>query len=321
MILAAGLGTRLWPLTADRAKPAVPFLNKPIIASTVEYLKQHGVGDLIVNLHHQGDSIREALGDGSRFGAAISYSEETDILGTGGALDKVRHLLEDSTFVVINGKIITDIDLQAVIDTHRRRQALATLVLMENPTRARFSIVEIDGDHRITRFAGFPKPPADAEQTDMSPPPLMFTGIQVVEPAIFDYIPRGVFSHTTIEAYPRAIADGQRVIAHVAEGTWHELSTLDRYLKASLELLKRKGKNSICGAGTVIEDGAEVVNTVLWQRVYVPRSARLRECVVGDDVAVAPGGRFERAAIICASRCPNLPPDATLIGENLVVAF
>src|SRR5262245_49495245 len=139
MILAAGFGTRLWPLTVDRTKPAVPFLNKPLIAYSVEYLRRFDIRELVVNLHHEGESIRRALGNGELFGVQIHYSEEAEILGTSGALDHARHWFMDETFVVMNGKVITDIDLAAALQTHRERNALATLVLKENKKRERFS--------------------------------------------------------------------------------------------------------------------------------------------------------------------------------------
>ncbi|HXF03874.1 MAG TPA: NDP-sugar synthase [Blastocatellia bacterium] len=328
MILAAGLGTRLWPLTADRAKPAVPFLNRPIITYTVEYLKKFGIYDIIVNLHHQGESIRRVLGDGSAFGVTITYSEEAEILGTGGALDKVRHLLADDTFVVVNGKIITEIDLAAALSTHRERRALATLVLRRNREWDRFSIVEVDGDGRIRRFGGFPAPlteegapsmPAGAVLDDHAP--LMFTGIQILEPEIFEFIPRGRFSHTTLEAYPRAIEAGRLIAAHVAEGRWYDLSTLERYLRASLELLQERGMTALLGTGSNVEDGAAVTGSILWERVFVNRSATLRHCIVGDDVVIPPDSHFERVAIVRAALCSAPPERGSIIGDNLVVPF
>src|SRR5918912_976091 len=142
MILAAGYGTRLWPLTADRTKPAIPFLGKPLVGYVAEYLGRYGCRDIVVNLHHEPDSVRAALGDGTRFGVRLEYVFEETILGTSGALDNARHLLEDDTFFVVNGKIVTDIDLTRALATHRERGALATLVLRPNPARERFSIVE-----------------------------------------------------------------------------------------------------------------------------------------------------------------------------------
>src|SRR5439155_23061365 len=174
-----------------------PFLNRPLISYTIDYLRQYGIEDLIINLHHEPASVREQIGDGSRHGARIIYSiEEPEILGTSGALDRVRLLLERETFVVINGKIITDADLNAALATHRRQRALATLVLRPNPQCEHFSEVKIDAAGNITQFAGFPKPedPQSAIRNPQSP--LMFTGIHVMEPGIFEYIPRGVFSDT-----------------------------------------------------------------------------------------------------------------------------
>ena len=120
MILAAGFGTRLWPLTIGRTKPAIPFLNRPLIGETIDYLRRYGITDLIINLHHEPASVRDQIGDGSRFGVRIEYSlEEPVILGTAGALDAVRERLMGGTFVVINGKILTDLDLAAALATHQ----------------------------------------------------------------------------------------------------------------------------------------------------------------------------------------------------------
>src|SRR6478735_8713646 len=101
MILAAGFGTRLWPLTEDRTKPAIPFLNKPLVTYCVEYLRDAGIHEIVVNLHHRPDSVERALGDGRAFGTSITYSREEEILGTGGAIDKVREFFGDDDFVVI----------------------------------------------------------------------------------------------------------------------------------------------------------------------------------------------------------------------------
>ncbi|HEX5083442.1 MAG TPA: NDP-sugar synthase [Blastocatellia bacterium] len=322
MILAAGFGTRLWPLTVGRTKPAIPFLNRPLIAYTIEYLKRYGVGDLIVNLHHEPDSVRAQIGDGSNYGVRIDYSiEEPEILGTSGALDRVRDQLEKETFIVVNGKIITDIDLGAALATHRDRKALATLVLLPNLKRERFSEVRITEDGRIAEFAGFPAP--GNLQT-----PLMFTGMHILEPGIFDYIPRGIFSDSVRDVYPRAMADGKIIAAHVAGGDslWRELSTIERYLAISLEFLRREGLDTIMDEGCEIESGATVERSVLWKRARVERGARVSECVVGDGVIIPPGAEFSRAAIVRADSVslkerPEKALPAEIIGDNLVVKF
>ena len=324
MILAAGFGTRLWPLTIGRTKPAIPFLNRPLIAYTIEYLRGHGVTDLIINLHHEPASVREQVGDGSEYGVQITYSvEEPEILGTSGALDRVRHLLEEDTFLVINGKIITDLDLGAAIAAHRRRGALATLVLRPNPRRERFSEVKVRPDERGLEFAGFPDP---AQTSAPGPAPLMFTGIHILEPGIFDFIPRGVFSDSVRDVYPRAMEAGALVAAHVAEGEWHELSTLARYLEVSLKFLRREGRAYSADRGCQVEDGARVEDSVLWRGVRVERGARLSECIVGDDVRIPAGASFCRAAIVRAelaasSERPEKAAPGEVVGENLVVPF
>ena len=130
MILAAGFGTRLFPLTIDRTKPAIPFLGKPLVGYVAEYLAKFGITDIVVNLHHQPESVIDALGDGSAFGVHIDYALEVpNILGTAGALDNARQYLEDDTFLIANGKIITDIDISAALETHRNSGAVATMVL------------------------------------------------------------------------------------------------------------------------------------------------------------------------------------------------
>ena len=319
-ILAAGFGTRLWPLTEDRTKPAIPFLNRPLITYSVEYLARFGIRELIVNLHHQPDSIRLALGDGSRFGVGIRYSFEEEILGTSGALDRMREALIDDDFVVVNGKIITDIDLLKAIDAHRRRKAIATLVLRENTARERFSVVETDADGCIRRFAGMPEPLDASAAAESGSAPLMFTGIQVLSPRIFEYVPRNCFSHSTNDVYPRAIAAGEAVYGHVASGPWFEMSTLSRYFEASLAFMRQRGQSVVVGRDSVIEGGGLVENSVLWERVTVERGAEVRLAVLADDVRVPAGTTIERAVVVRRDRVREIER-GEVVGENLVVPF
>jgi NDP-sugar pyrophosphorylase family protein len=311
MILSAGYGTRLWPLTEDRTKPAVPILGKPLVGYVAEYLAQYGLKEIVVNLHHRPESVRRALGEGSRFGVKLYYIEEPIILGTSGAIDNARALLEGDTFVVVNGKIITDIDLGAALETHRRTKAIATLVLLPNSRRERFSIVETK-DGFVCGFGGMPSA-NDAAGQD---PRLMFTGIQILDSRIFDYIPRGVFSHSTIDVYPQAIANGERVAAHVASGTWHELSTIQRYLDLSLLLLRKTGQSFTAGNGCVISEAAHVERSVLWDNVVVENGARVSRAVLGDNVKIAAGELIADAAVVPVSLVlGKTPPNKAMKGE------
>ncbi len=314
MILAAGYGTRLWPLTVDRTKPAIPFLGRPLVGYVAEYLARNGFDEIAVNLHHQPESVRAALGDGSRFGVRFTYTEEPVILGPSGALDNARWFLEGSAFVVINGKIITDIDLRAALEKHRRSDALATLVLLRNTGREKFTPVQTDAG-LITGFGGSP------DEFDQEP--LMFTGIQILEPRIFDYIPRGVFSHTVTDVYLPAIAKGERLAAHVATGMWYELSTVQRYLDITLALLSQSGRDVDMGRGCVAEEGAEVREAILWDEVRVERGARVRRAVLGEGVRVPAGETIERAAVVRAELVRGIerPPKGLageVRGENFV---
>jgi NDP-sugar pyrophosphorylase family protein len=369
MILAAGYGTRLWPLTIDRAKPAIPFMGRPLVGYVAEYLARYGFREIVVNLHHRPESVRAALGDGTRFGVRFHYVSEPTILGTGGALDNARALLEGDTFVVVNGKIATDINLAAALETHRRTRALATLVLRANRSRERYSVVRVSGG-LVNGFGGYPASDnaggaASTAQKDGERPdekgrggaeekehegkeyegvaardevehegvavrdkvehegriedasvPLMFTGIQVLDPRIFEFIPRGVFSHTVTDTYIPAIARGERIAAHVAGGSWYELSTVRRYLDTSVALMKREGRSVEAGEGSLVEEGAEVSESVLWEGVRVESGARVRRAVLGAGVRVAAGELIEDAAVVRAELARESErPEKGLRGE------
>jgi NDP-sugar pyrophosphorylase family protein len=319
MILSAGYGTRLWPLTEDRTKPAIPILGKPLVGYVAEYLARYGCDEIVVNLHHRPESVRRALGDGSKFGVKLYYVEEPEILGTSGGIDNARALLDGETFIVVNGKIITDIDLSAALETHRRTRALATLIALPNPSCERFSIVKAK-EGMLEGFGGMPSA-ADFVGKD---PPLMFTGIQILEPSIFGYIPRGVFSHSTTDVYPQAVAHGEHVAIHVAEGNWHELSTIQRYLDISLQLLSQTGAQISKGANCCIASSARVNEAILWDKVIVEDGARVSRAILADNVRVPAGVVIENAAVVCASLVAGKEPPAKALqgefrGDNFVV--
>jgi NDP-sugar pyrophosphorylase family protein len=317
IVLSAGYGTRLWPLTEDRTKPAIPILGKPLVGYVAEYLASYGIDEIVVNLHHRPESVRRALGDGSRFGVKLYYVEEPEILGTSGALDNTRDFFERETFVVVNGKIITDIDLNAALETHRSMNALATLVLLPNTRRERFSVVETEGG-RIRRFAGMPVAGEAGEA------PLMFTGIHILEPRILEYVPRGVFSDSVIHVYPKAIANGEVIAAHVASGKWRELSTLKRYLDISVELLNEVGKSFVAGSQTVISPSATITDSILWDDVDVGADARVTRAILADNVKIKAGEIVENAVVVPRQLVEGRkPPEKALPGhfqgENFIV--
>lgn len=326
MILAAGFGTRLFPLTIDRTKPAIPFLGKPLVGYVAEYLARFGFQDVVVNLHHQPESVKEALGDGAEYGVKIHYTIETPkILGTAGALDNARHLLEDDTFLIANGKIITDIDITAAVETHKKSGALATMILKPNTKREKFTEVLIENGF-IKGFGDFTKPLTEEEIKDTEneiPTPLMFTGIHILEPRIFDYIPRGVYSDIVPTFYNPAIADGERIAAHITDANWFELSTIPRYLDISLQMMN--GANVCAGENCTVSGRATVRDSVMWDNVQIADGANLYRTIIADDVKIEAGEQFENVAIVRAEmvrNCVEIPEKALkgyIQGENYIV--
>ncbi|MBP9665068.1 MAG: NDP-sugar synthase [Pyrinomonadaceae bacterium] len=326
MILAAGFGTRLFPLTIDRTKPAIPFLGKPLVGYVAEYIARFGVKDFVVNLHHQPQSVINALGDGSEFGVHIDYAiEQPDILGTGGALQNARELLENGTFLIVNGKIITNIDIAAAIETHKRSGAVATMVLKANHKRERFTVVEAE-DGFITRFGPHARPVSEAELRDVEhaiSTPLMFTGIHIVEPAIFELIPKGVYSDAVTDVYIPYIRQGGKIAAHVSDGEWFELSTIPRYLDISLAMMP--GGDVHFGRNCRLEGVASLKDSVIWDDVTIGNGASLYRTIVADGVTIGPGEHFENAAIVRADMvrsCDQIPEKALkgyIQGDNYVV--
>ncbi len=326
MILAAGFGTRLFPLTIDRTKPAIPFLGKPLVGYVAEYVAKFGIDEVVVNLHHQPRSVIEALGHGQDFGVHIDYTvEQPDILGTAGALDFAKAHLKDDTFVIVNGKIITDLDISEAVAAHKQSGAIATMVLKENHKREKFTVVHTTDGH-IDYFGPHATPVTEAELRDTEhevPVPLMFTGIHVVEPAIFDLIPPGVFSDTVTDIYIPYIKGGGKIAAHVAEGEWFELSTIPRYLDISLAMMKAGDVHF--GHNCVMAGAVNLKDSVIWDNVTIGDGATLYRTIIADGVTIMPGEHFENAAIVRADMvrsCSEIPEKALkgyIQGENYIV--
>ncbi len=332
IILAAGFGTRLFPLTIDRTKPAIPFLGKPLVGYVAEYVARFGFKDVVVNLHHQPESVKKSLGDGSQFGVKIHYTlEQPEILGTAGALENAKELLQDETFLVVNGKIITDIDLNAALETHRRTKAIATMVLKPNHKREKFTMIDVQ-DGKVKGFLGNPTPLTDEEIRNQTPDsklqtpdsPLMFTGIHILEPEVFRYIPENRFSDIISVFYRPAIAEGKGIAAHISDGMWFELSTIPRYLDISLAILSGQNNGVTRGENCRIADQASVSNSILWNNVTIEANASVNRAILGDNVTVKSGETFENVAVVRAELLQNqeIPEKALkgfLAGENYIV--
>lgn len=233
MILAAGLGTRLRPLTLTTPKPLVEVGGEPLIFRSLRMLKSAGVEEVVINLHHLGDKIRQALGDGGQFGLSIAYSDEPEILGSGGGIKQAEPMLADATFFVVNGDALLNVDLNAVLEFHRARHAMATMVLRPDPDPDAWGAIEIDADQRIRQFVN-KLPPVAAPLRK-----LMFTGVHVLEPAVFRYLPLA-FSSINEVFYPKAIAEGNPIYGYVYDGYWSDVGTPE-----SLETVRRDAARGV----------------------------------------------------------------------------
>lgn len=293
MVLAAGLGTRLWPLTADRAKPAVPFLGRPLVAGIVDLLGRHGVERAVVNTHHRPESIHRALEApaGGAGGVRIAFSHEPAILGTAGALAKAREdraLDRDDTTLVINAKLFTDIDLSIAIRAHCASGAAVTMVLRPNFEREHFREVIVRSD----RVVGFGEGRAPKGES-----PLLFTGIHLIEPEVLAGIPLRECD-TVSDIYPPLIEAG-RVAAHLDQGRWWEFSTLERYLELHQRAYEEGlGPAVSCSSGASVDPAARVTRSVLWEGAEVRAGAEVDNAVLGAGVIVAEGERIRDAVIV-----------------------
>lgn len=325
MILAAGFGSRLFPLTIDRTKPAIPFLGKPLIQRVVEHVAKFGFKDAVVNLHHRPDSVKAALGNGKEFGVSIHYTyEKTKILGTSGALDNAKHLLGKETFLLANGKIITDINIDAALETHRRNGALATMVLKENSNYEKFTEVVVKNGQIIGFGKEFPTPNSKVTSRGF---PLMFTGIHILEPRVFSYIPQGVYSDIVPTFYNPAIKNGEKIVAHITKQKWFELSTIRRYLDISLRMLNGSMEKRFIGSNSKLAESSKIEESVIWDDVKVGAKARVYRSIIGDAVTIKAGEVHRNVAIVRAKMlesCSKIPEKAIkgkIIGDNYVVPF
>ncbi len=269
MVLAAGLGTRLGPLTADRAKPAVPFLGTPVVRTLVAQLADVGCHPIVVNLHYMPDSVRGALN-----GLPVKFSMETDILGTAGGIGQALAsglLSRDEPLLVANGKISTDIDVRILGEHHRAAGADATMTLVPNRKREAFREVFVAGD-RVTGF-GRTREPESSE-------PLSFTGIQVLSPRVLADL-RPVSSDTVRDVFPPLIERGT-VAAFVTEARWWEFSTPERYLGLHLAARRRGWTDDELPRAGIRE-------TVVWDGACIAAGARLERCIVVSGVTVGAG--------------------------------
>jgi mannose-1-phosphate guanylyltransferase/phosphomannomutase len=305
VIMAGGEGTRLRPLTSNHPKPMMPLVNRPMMEHIVDLLRRHGIDEIVVTVAYMANTIRNYFGDGSQFGVRMVYASEETPLGTAGSVRNAMDELSDDTFLVISGDVLTDVDLGAIVDFHRDRKALATigLVRVENPLE--FGIVITREDGSIERF--LEKPSWGEVFTDT-----INTGIYVLEPKIFDWIPADAVLDFSSDVFPQLLEQGEAIFGAVAEGYWEDVGTLDAYVRAHQDILDGRVQVQIGGFeisdGVWVGEGAEVH----------PDASVVGPAVIGDNSIVDAGDRLGEYVVLGAG--VRLGRDVslarTVVGDN-----
>ena len=297
MILAAGVGSRLDPLTRNVPKPLVPIVNRPVMEYLILLLKEHGFHDIMINVHYLGDLIAQYFGDGSRWGVRLHWSHENELWGDAGSVKRVQDFFQNETFLVIGGDDLTDMDLTAVVQTHKHNHATATLALSIVDDPSEYGIVQLDETGRITRFLEKPKGEVFSNTSN--------TGVYVFEPKVFDLIPANTFFLFGKQLFPLLMEQGQPMYGHVTEAYWKDVGNLKVYRQTQSDVLEGRvnvvlplhqeggaeGKNIWMGHNVRIDPTAQIGSPVaIGNNVWIGARAQIgNNSVIGDDCTIQDG--------------------------------
>lgn len=337
MVLAAGLGTRLRPLTDLISKPMTPIVNKPVMEHIIELLVEHGFDEVVCNLHWYPEAIKDYFGDGSKYNIKITYSYEPELLGTAGGVKKVEAFFEGQTFLILSGDALTDIDLTELMNFHREKGGICTLALTEVDDPSQYGVVITDDESRIT---GFQEKPLMGEAKSS----LANSGIYVFEPDIFSHIPYGSFYDFGRDLYPKLLKAGIAYYGYKHDRYWNDVGSLDQYQQGNFDALEGKvklnipgmqinegiwlGKNCrieedvvmippivignnctikkgaklygpiIIGDNTIIDERAIMYRGIKWGSGYIGKDASLIGAIIGYDTKIKSGASILEKAVI-----------------------
>jgi NDP-sugar pyrophosphorylase family protein len=321
MVLAAGLGDRMGPVTDQVPKPLLPIANRPVMAYILEHLARHGFTQVIANLHYRGQQIQDFFGDGSDFGIDLTYTHEDRLWGIAGGVRRCRDFFGDDTFLVIGADDLTDMDLSKFLALHRSRGAVASIGLAEVEETSQFGIVVTDADGRIERFVEKPQGEAPSNTAN--------TQIYLFEPAVFDFIPPDRKHDFGFQTFPAMVDARVPFYGFRLSGYWRDIGGIRDYLGAQSDVLERRlsahipacelrpgiwvegdceiaetarlepalmlsrgsrvgerarlGGGTVIGGGVEVPDGADLWNTVVWAGASLPRGISLCRSVVTAD--------------------------------------
>lgn len=323
MLLAAGRSTRLGALGLTLPKPLVPICGYPAIAYGLRAAARAGAARAVVNVFHRGDLVRAALGDGRAHGLALDYSVEAELLGTGGGIAQARGLLGPGPALVMNAKVVADLDLPALLDAHAAQGAAATMLLRDDPAPERWGAIGVDATGRVVSILDAVSPrPAEGAVTLR-----MFTGVHVLSPALMDRL-QPIFCDVIRDAYVPALRAGETIRAVTLGGYFAEHSTPARYLAGNLALLGNPGllrdpPGPLAGVdpGARVAAGARVVGPVrIAAGAEIEAGAEVGpHAVVDAGARVAAGGRVKRAVIWSGATATGEISDAVVTGSGVVL--
>jgi mannose-1-phosphate guanylyltransferase len=286
LILAGGEGTRLRPLTSTVPKPVVPLVDRPFVAFMLDWLRSHGVEDIVMSCGHLASGVRNVLGDGSAFGIRLRYVEEPRPLGTGGALKFAEQLL-DGRFLMLNGDVLTDIDLTAQLEQHQRTGAIATLALTPVEDPSNYGLVRTADGGEVTEFVEKPAP----DQIDTNN---ISAGAYVLEREVLDMLPEDHPASIERDVFPQLV--GRGLYGYVADGYWLDIGTPERYLEGTFDILEgtvgtnvveRMGETYLC-----VEDGVENGGRI------IPSALVETGCRIAEGARIGPRAVLEKSVLI-----------------------
>ena len=301
LILAGGKGTRLRPLTMHTPKPIVPIANRPLLVYQLELLKRAEVRDVILSLSYQPQKIEDKLLDGTDHRVRISYTVETIPLGTAGAFRNAAGLIRETT-VVLNGDVLTDINLSEVLERHRERDAAATIVLAPVPNPTEYGFVETDAAGRVKRFVEKPEPEEVTADT-------INAGIYVLEPRVLDYIPEGEPFMFEYDVFPKLLEAGEAFYGYTWRGYWRDVGSAPSYWQANMDVLAGRVKLldklpaergekfdasveidalSVVDPSCTLKQGVQIINSVVSRNCYVEERARIENSVIRGGTRIGP---------------------------------
>lgn len=300
MLLAAGLGTRLRPLTDLRPKPVVPVANKPLGAFAMEHLASCGTTHIVANTHPQPEVVERLLAEACPSGVNLRFSREATLLGTGGGLRRARPLFRDESapVIVMNGDTLFAPDLRSALERHRAQGAVATMILRRTPEPERFGAIGIEASGRVRTLLGTPETGEVREQ-------LMFTGVHILAPAAFDAMPESGCVIRT--AYRRWVDEGALVLGVVDDSPWADLGTIPEYHRLNLEL-----------AGGQFEWPGVAPRGRCILPPELPTSSRFEHCVIGQGARIDPSVRLSRCVVWPGARVTRSAEDQVITPEGAV---